>query len=74
MWVSGSKDGLNFLGSGDKIRYKSCMNPIKTAVNRIILRAKDLPYVKITPYVTDYYLLFAPVCTSKRLKVQAIRK
>ena len=40
------------------IGQKVCVNPIKTVVNRLILRAKDLPRVEIrgnlcfTPYTT----------------------
>ena len=41
-----SEDGLNFHASLDKIRLKVCVNPIKTAVNRVILRANKLPRVK----------------------------
>ena len=38
-----SEDGLNFHGkSVNKIRPKTCVNPIKTAVYRVIFRVNDL--------------------------------
>ena len=46
---------------------KVCVNPIKTAVNHVILRANDLSRVKIkinlyfSPYVTKLDWLFAQV-------------
>ena len=52
------EDGLNFHASVYKIRLKACVNPIKTIVNRVILRVNDLLRVKIkiilyfTPYIT----------------------
>ena len=41
---------------GDKIRLKNYVNPIETAVNRVILRAKDFLRVtiKINLYFTSY--------------------
>ena len=45
--VLDSEDGLNFQVSVDKIRPKVCVNPIKTAVNRVTLEANNLPRVKI---------------------------
>ena len=62
-----SEDGFNFHATVNKIRSKVCVNPIKIAVNRVILRAKDLPRVKIkrnlylTPYITKLDWVFATV-------------
>ena len=60
-----SEDGLNFHSSVGKIRPKDCVNPIKTAVNRVILEVNNLPRAKIkrnlclTPYITKIDWFFA---------------
>ena len=51
----------------DKIRPKAYINLFKTAVSRVILRANDLPHVKIksnlffTPYLMMLDYFFDPV-------------